>query len=50
MPLKEKKGGNTEEEDRDVMDTHELQEVAAARDQPAAGRRAQDGGPEGEAS
>lgn len=33
MPAKEEKGGNTEEEDGDVMDSHEPQEVRAVREE-----------------
>ncbi|RMC17656.1 hypothetical protein DUI87_05320 [Hirundo rustica rustica] len=33
VPSKEEKGGNTEEEDRDVMDSHEPQEVTAVREE-----------------
>lgn len=33
MPSKEEKGGNTEEEDRDVMGSHEPQEVTEVREE-----------------
>lgn len=33
MPSKQEKGGNTEEEDRDIMGSHEPQEVTAVREE-----------------